>query len=310
MADVLILLAAYNGAEYLRQQLDSILAQDHADWHLVLSDDGSSDETPEILAAYAAAQPEKITLYRSGCRFGNAQNHFLHLLSRFHDAAYILFCDQDDVWHRDKIRKTMEKMRSIETAPTVPALVHTDLRVVDGALRPLDDSFLRYSGLDGRILSLNRLLIQNVVTGCAMMINRALAQILCEKLPEKDVMMHDWFLAVLASACGTVGFLNEATIDYRQHGANTVGAKNSRSLAYLKSRLSQRLIRDSVFSGAAQAALILRHYSRHIPEENRKILAAYASLPRKNWFSRRYTYLKYGFYKHGFARCVALFLFG
>ena len=310
MPEVLILLAAYNGAAYLRQQLDSILAQDYPHWHLILSDDTSSDETPEIMGQFAAAFPKKVTLYRSGHRFGNAQDHFLHLLSRFHDATYILFCDQDDVWHPDKIRKTLETMRQVEKDPMTPTLVHTDLRVVDGQLRPLDSSFLHYSGLDGRILSLNRLLIQNVVTGCAMMINGALARIVCEKLPDRDVMMHDWFLAVLASACGKTGFLNEATIDYRQHGANTVGAKNSRSLAYFKSRLSQRLIRDSVFSGAAQAEMVLSNYSAHILAENRKILAAYASLPRKNWFSRRYTYLKYGFYKHGFVRCIALFLFG
>lgn len=310
MSEVLILLAAYNGGAFVRQQIDSILAQDYPYWHLVLSDDGSEDGTVEILERYAAEQPEKITHYRSGIRFGNAQNHFLHLLSRFHDAPYIMFCDQDDVWHPDKIRRTLDKMREVETDPVQPVLVHTDLRVVDENLRELDSSFLHYSNLEGSCMKLNRLLIQNVVTGCTVMINRVLADIACEALPEHDIMMHDWFLAVLASACGKNEFLPETTVDYRQHGHNTLGASNSRSLSYVKSRLSQRIIRASVFSGTRQAEAILRCYARHIPEANRKILAAYASLPRKNWFARRCTYLKYGFFKKGLIRCGALFLFG
>lgn len=310
MREVLILLAAYNGGAFIGEQINSILAQDYSHWHLVLSDDGSEDCTPEILERYAAEQPEKITHYRSGIRFGNAQNHFLHLLSRFHNAPYIMFCDQDDVWHPNKIRRTLDKIREVETDPVRPALVHTDLRVVNGNLEELDSSFLHYSNLDGSGMKLNRLLIQNVVTGCTVMINRALAEIACEALPEQDVMMHDWFLAVLASACGKTGFLAEATMDYRQHGHNTLGASNSRSLSYVKTRLSQRIIRASVFSGARQAEAILRCYNRHIPEENRRILSAYASLPEKGWFARRYTYLKYGFFKKGLIRCGALFLFG
>lgn len=310
MPEVLILLAAYNGGGFIRQQIDSILAQDYPYWHLVLSDDGSEDQTPEILSRYASDHPEKITHYRSGIRFGNAQDHFLHLLSRFQDAPYIMFCDQDDVWHPDKIRRTLDKIREVETDPAQPVLVHTDLRVVDEDLRELDSSFLHYSNLDGSRMELNRLLIQNTVTGCTVMINKALADIACEALPAQDVMMHDWFLAVLASACGKTGFLPEATMDYRQHGHNTLGASNSRSLSYVKSRLSRRLIRASVFSGARQAETILRCYARHIPEENRRILSVYASLPEKDWFARRYTYLKYGFFKNGLIRCGALFLFG
>ena len=310
MPTVLILLAAYNGSAYLRRQIDSILTQDYSRWHLILSDDRSSDDTLDILTHYANSMPDKITLYRSGRHFGNAQDHFLHLMTKFQDADYLMFCDQDDVWHPDKIRITLEKMRALETDPSIPTLVHTDLRVVDQSLRELDPSFLHYSGLDGNCLSLNRLLIQNVVTGCTAMINASLARTVCESLPKQNIIMHDWFLAVLAAASGKIGFLNDASVDYRQHGQNTVGAKNSRSLSYLRSRLSQRIIRASIFSGARQAEAILSSYGRYIPEGNREILRAFASLPQKSYFVRRYIYLKYGFFKHGLARCVALFLFG
>ena len=103
MKKITVLLAAYNGEKYLEQMIDSIIAQDHTDWHLVLSDDGSDDRTPEILKKYSESMPDQITLYRSGTRFGNPQQHFLHLIDRFHDTPYVMLCDQDDVWDEDKI---------------------------------------------------------------------------------------------------------------------------------------------------------------------------------------------------------------
>ena len=121
MSTVLILLAAYNGQKYIGEMVDSIICQDYTDWHLILSDDSSSDSTFSILEDYANKYPEKITHYKSGKKFGNAQDHFMHLLSLHNDAPYIMFCDQDDVWHKDKISKTLAKMKEIEIEET-PAL--------------------------------------------------------------------------------------------------------------------------------------------------------------------------------------------
>ena len=225
---VYILLAAYNGCAYIREQIDSLLLQDHTAIKIILSDDGSSDDTLKILNEYAQKYPEKILHYRSGVRFGCAQKHFMHLLGVFQDAPYLMFCDQDDVWHTDKVRKTLAKMQKLENGEMVPTMVHTDLRVVDGDLKEISPSFWKHSNLDGSRLALNQLLVQNVVTGCTMMINRPLAQLACRSVPQK-VLMHDWWLALLASACGRTGFLTEQTIDYRQHGNNSVGAKDVRS---------------------------------------------------------------------------------
>ena len=95
-----ILLAAYNGSKYIREQMDSILNQTDTRWHLTVSDDGSTDGTLSILDAYAAQFPEKISVYRSGIRFGNARDHFFHLMRRC-TAPYILFSDEDDMWRPD-----------------------------------------------------------------------------------------------------------------------------------------------------------------------------------------------------------------
>ncbi len=229
---ILILLAAYKGGRFIRPMVDSILAQDVGGWRLILSDDG--EDTAPILQEYADKYPDKITHYRSGRRFGSAQKHFMHLLEQFGGQAdYIMFSDQDDVWHPDKVRLTLRLMEQAETDPALPVLVHTDLRVVDGQLHEMDPSFQHYSGLDGHRLALEQLLVQNVVTGCTMMINAAAKRIAFPYPP--CAFMHDaWLVMKTMKAGGAFGIIREPLMLYRQHGGNVLGAGdvNHSSLHY------------------------------------------------------------------------------
>lgn len=309
MDRVLVLLATYNGSKYIRQMVDSVLAQDYEDIFLVLSDDGSTDDTAEILEEYACKHPDRVTHYRSGLRFGNAQNHFMHLLRQFHDTPYIMFCDQDDYWHPDKIRKTLAKMQEIEKTG-LPAMVHTDLRVVDGNLKLMDSSFMHFSKLRGDRLALNQLLVQNVVTGCTMMLNRTLAELACKHLPQGEILMHDWYLALIAAAMGTTGYLDEATIDYRQHGNNVVGAKNTRSISYILKKIKNDGVRTAMVQTYTQAKVFDSCFGSILDNNTRKTVQAYAAMGNKNGFSRRINYVKYGFLKCGIQRIVAQFIWG
>lgn len=307
MSTVRILLATYNGEKYIGEMIESILAQDYTDWQLVLSDDQSKDGTVAILEDYAGKYPDRITHYRSGLHFGNAQGHFLHLLNQFPDAPYIMFCDQDDVWHNQKVSATLKKMQEIEK-PGTPALVHTDLRVVDGQLREMDPSFLGYSGLSGDRVELKHLLVQNVVTGCTMMINRTLAELANAHMPEGKILMHDWWLALIAASMGTVGFLNQATIDYRQHGNNTVGAKDTRSLSYILKKIRNDGVRKAMEATYAQAEVFLEAFGDQLAPEQQQVVADYAALKHRNAMGRRVGFLKGGYYKYGARRIVAQFL--
>lgn len=304
---VCILLASYNGEEYIRPMIDSLLAQDYGNVRIVLSDDDSTDATAEILAQYAAAHPDRILHYRSGQRFGCAQKHFMHLLRSFHDAPYIMFCDQDDVWHSDKVRKTLSVMQKTETAQT-PVLIHTDLRVVDREGKALSPSFCAQSALDGNRTELNQLLVQNVVTGCTVMINRTLAELACREVPVEAIVMHDWFLALVAAACGKVAFLDEATIDYRQHGNNSVGAKNVYSPAYLLHRLRSQSMRDALKKAAAQADAFLKTYEDLLSEAQKETVGAFASTKDAPLLQRDRIYVKYGLLKKGLVRRTAQLL--
>ena len=307
MSTVRILLATYNGEKYIGDMIESILAQSFTDWQLVLSDDQSKDHTVSILEEYAAKYPDRIMHYRSGLHFGNAQGHFLHLLNQFPDAPYIMFCDQDDIWHNDKVSATLQKMKEIEKSG-VPALVHTDLRVVDGQLQEMHPSFLAYSGISGERMELKQLLVQNVVTGCTMMLNRPMAELANAHMPAGKILMHDWWLALIGAAMGTVGFLNQPTIDYRQHGNNTVGAKDTKSLSYILKKIRNDGVRKAMEDTYDQAEIFLEAFGDLMAPEQRQVVADYAALKNRSAMGRRLAFVKGGFYKYGLQRIIAQFI--
>lgn len=309
MGNVLILLATYNGEKYVKEMIDSIIAQDYTDWSLILSDDGSTDSSRDILDEYASKYPDKITHYRSGQKFGNAQSHFMHLLSTHRDAPYIMFCDQDDIWHSDKVSKTLKKMKEIEE-PNTPCLVHTDLAVVDGELNEISNSFCKHSKLDGNRLKLNQLLVQNVVTGCTMMINKPLADLSCEKPLPKEALMHDGWIALICSVFGKSAFLDEPTIDYRQHGNNSVGAKNVTSLPYLIDRFKSKAMKNSLKNAAIQAKAFLDSFGDQILDEKRVVIEDFAKTADCSAFKRNRIYLKHRLFKCGAIRIIAQFIGG
>ena len=235
---VQILMAVYNGEEYLCEQVDSLLSQTFGDWELLVSDDASSDGSLAILQEYAR-RDERIHVVLEGEHYGSAKRHFMALL-RLADAPYVMTCDQDDVWDPDKIEVTLRAMRDAEEGKGErPLLVCTDLRVVDGALREISPSFLAYSGMDASTPSFGYFLASCLVTGCTMMVNRHLLGLLQRPARDESVIMHDWWASLIAAAFGEVIHLDRATIAYRQHGDNSVGADRftvRRALAALEDK--------------------------------------------------------------------------
>lgn len=223
-AKIDILLATYNGAEYISQQIDSLLGQTNQDWRLIAHDDGSTDKTVEILKGYQIAHPNKVVILEDGVKCGGAKNNFSHLLVHS-SAPYIMFCDQDDVWLKDKVDLTFKRMLDeASRRPGKPILVHTDLMVVDKNLNAIASSMFSYQCLSREIVSLDELVVRNNITGCTMMINREAVDV---SLPiPSAAVMHDWWIACrVTQNDGLVVFIDIPTIRYRQHGKNSVGAK-------------------------------------------------------------------------------------
>ena len=294
-----ILLAAYNGEKFIREQLDSILGQTDMRWHLTVSDDGSTDGTSEILGAYAARFPEKIAVYNAGMRFGNARNHFFHLMRRC-EAPYILFSDQDDVWHPDKVEKTMRALLAAEgeAGADTPVLVFTDLTPVDEALQMIAPSLTKMQKQYTDVIDYRALLMQNVVTGCAMGINQALAELAGQCADPSRVIMHDWWLGVVAARFGRVVYVDRSTVRYRQHGGNSVGAKDVGSVGYVVDQLTRlRETRQAIARKKAQARLFHTTYARSLVADDRVFLTTFTRSRSGPLFYLRYRKLIYGFWR-------------
>lgn len=265
-----ILLATCNGKQYIREQIDSILTQSFSDWHLTVSDDGSTDETIAIIDDYQFRYPEKIRRICSRKIFGTARDHFFWLL-RNCTADYICFSDQDDVWKPDKLQLFADRMREMEETEgkNTPILVFSDLCVVDEALNVISDSIMYLQQQKANVADYHELLFKNVVNGNAMMINRALADISLQCLAPEKTIMHDWWTAIAAAKFGKISYIDCATVLYRQHGGNDVGAKKARGIGFILRKLTHlKMLLASFDQKAAQARVFLDTFRGELePEE-------------------------------------------
>lgn len=278
-----ILLGTYNGAEFLDQQLNSIAAQTHGNWRLIARDDGSTDRTMEILIGFQARHPDKVVVVEDGDGNLGLMKNFSRLMEGS-DAPYAAFCDQDDVWVPEKLELSLARTRELERdhGAEVPLLVFTDLEVVDENLQTIHESFWRSQGLKPeRCNLLNRLLLQNVVTGCTVLMNRALLRKAAPIHPAAE--MHDWWVALTAAAFGVAGFVSRPTVRYRQHGQNIVGAR-SMALAMLPQLMRQFFSgystnRRKILNRFVRGSAFLESHAETLSAEQRRLLEAFLKIP-------------------------------
>ena len=299
-----ILLPTYNGERFISKQIDSILAQSFQDFRLYILDDGSTDTTFSIVKEYARRNPGVIFAEQNEVNSGGAQSNFIRLMMRIKD-DYVMLCDQDDVWMDDKIELSLEKAEEMERAYgyTTPILVHTDLTVVDEELKIISESYKSMANLDYRFNRLNNLITMNVPTGCTIMYNRALADLITV---EPDFMvMHDWWVSLIAAAFGEIGCVNTQTVLYRQHGGQVVGAKNVLSIKYIRYVLSHiSVMADKLNNSYRQARSFLKIYSEDLTGVQLELFSAHSSMPRYSKLGKIITMIRYNTFLCGVARKV------
>ena len=305
-----VLLATYNGASFLREQIDSVLAQQAVDIHILAHDDGSTDSTDEILAEYAAKHPQRFRVLQDDVRTGSAKGNFAHLL-RASSAPYVAFCDQDDVWLPEKVSLSMDAMRLLETqqGTATPLLVYTDLRVMDEALRTISESLWQTNYLrHATSPTFAQLLTENVVTGCTALLNRPLVTLM--RTMPAAAQMHDHWAALLTCGLGAMKAVPQATVLYRQHTSNVVGAIGPQpSLAAKLSRfVSRRGASDRAMQFAhdrAQAESLLQLHGERLPQEHRETIEAFLALPSQTKLQRLRTVTRYGLWRTDPQRRIA-----
>lgn len=307
---VAILLATYNGEKYIRTQIDSIINQTYTNWKIFLSDDGSTDSTLSILKDYVLKYPEKIVLLSKEKPTGSAKKNFMYMLSCVKDYDYVMCCDQDDFWISNKIEITLQKMLEIEKDTSKPCLVHTDLEVVDGELNTISNSFFEFSSLSGERDKWNNLLIQNIVTGCTMMINHAMVDYAMRNCNVDKILMHDWWIALIAACIGNIGFVNQPTIRYRQHGNNSVGAKNSKDVSYILQQVNKgKKNTQAIIDTMIQAEEFVNVFENDIEKDIFEKIRSYAQLRNESKLKKLVFIVKNDIWKNGFARKIAQIIF-
>jgi glycosyltransferase involved in cell wall biosynthesis len=217
-----VALCTYNGAAYLGAQLASVAAQSRCPDELVVGDDGSRDATVEIVRAFAATAPFPVRLEVNARNVGSTTN-FEAVVGRC-AGDVIALADQDDVWHPRKL----ERLEAALAGAPAAGAAFSDARLVDGALRPLGRTLWEEIGLDAAMRrelaegrGLRLLTRKSVVTGATMLFRAAERPLL---LPVSPRAVHDAWFALLLAAVGPVVSVDEPLIDYRQHGANQIGA--------------------------------------------------------------------------------------
>ena len=291
-----ILMATFNGEHYVGEQIESIQRQGYRNWRLLVSDDCSTDGTVDVVRRYARTD-SRIYIVSDGLKHGGAKQNFFSLLGRC-DAPYCMFCDQDDVWLPFKVEITLKAMRRIEEelATELPCVIFTDMKVVDGNLNVVDDSFEHYSSIDPARTKFSQVIAQSLGAGCTMMINEASRDAALRLETLDGVVMHDWWLTLIAAAFGRIGHIDEPTLLYRQHGSNEVGA-----LEYspVKRVGHFDLMKKSVSATVLQAHAFLDCYSDLLGSDMTKVIREYVAMGHSTGFTSIWHLVRSGCWKKG-----------
>lgn len=308
-----ILMATYNGEKYLEEQIESILNQTYNNFTLYIRDDDSSDNTNRIIDKYIQEYPNKIVQIKDERIASSACKNFMYLLEHVYNLneyELFMFADQDDVWKDNKVYETIKKYIEI-TDKEQPILIHTDLEVVDCNLDLINKSYMKYANLKSKKSMLNNYLIQNNVTGCTSFINKSLVDLV--KFDIVNIRMHDWYFALLASVFGKIIFIDEATIKYRQHRENVIGAKKANSIKtiYRKimNHLKKGIIKKDLNELFIQAESFKKHYYNLLDAKNKNIIDDFCRIKNSNKIKKILIINKNKFYKHGIIRIIGELIF-
>ena len=257
-------MSVYNGHKYLKEQIDSILNQVDVDVELYIRDDGSSDQSFEIIEEYCSLY-NNIHL-DSGENIGFRQS-FITELKNSGDCNYYAFSDQDDYWEKDKLISACKMIEKIMDDKDLPVVYYSNLSVSDENL-----NIYRTTDLEKRKNSLESIIMRRSIAGCTMVFNKAMLRYVNMAETTDDMLKrgHDSFILTLCYAVGGKVVCDEqAHIRYRQHNNNTSGSSNG-----IKQRIKKEwnALVNKKGSEPAIAKSILQNWVSSIDDEMRNTL--------------------------------------
>ena len=285
---VSILLATYNGARFLAEQLDSIERQTYLNWRVYASDDGSSDGTYDVLVAYRERWGAGRLRISHGPRRGHAANFISLLNEAAIEADYYAFCDQDDVWFEDKLERALKSIAS--ECEDKPALYGSRTELINE-----EGHHIGLSLLFRRKPSLKNALVQNIAGGNTMVFNKATLECLRLIPQTEDLIAHDWATYLLVSACDGVIFYDaNPSVRYRQHADNIIGSNNG---------FTDRIVRlvwlykGRFLTYSENNLSLISHAVSKIPDPNRLEIENFRKLRGQSLISRLISLRRSGIYR-------------
>lgn len=266
-ATVCVLMSTYNGEKYLQQQIDSLYAQKDLTVRILVRDDGSSDATQSILT-HNQESNNRFCWYTNG-HLGSAAS-FLDLIAAAPEADYYALCDQDDVWDDDKLKCAVEMLAQNDQKK--PLLYYSNLRVVDEDLGFHRNAHERPWVMKNKYSAL----VDVVATGCTMVFNRPLLELLRDRMPQA-CKMHDEWIYLVCRFFGQTIYDYEPHISYRQHSSNVLGLQlNKYSLSWLKRKIA-RVYEENWHPRSVNAQSFYVSYSDVLSEKDLKKVAKVAA---------------------------------
>lgn len=257
---VAILLCTYNGEQYIREQVESIIGQTHTNWSLWVSDDGSRDRTLDIIRECMSGSMQLLSI-RRGPSVNSSCNFMSLIYAEDIQADYFAFCDQDDIWHPDKIARALKWHTSVSA--NEPNLYGGRTHLVDA-----DGVSIGESPLFTHPPCFANALVQSIAGGNTMVINRKARELLC-KVQNADVVSHDWWAYILVTgAGGNVYYDPHPSIDYRQHNANLVGKNTGFKAKWIRAR---KLMSGAFREWSGQHIFFLNQIYELLPRNNQQI---------------------------------------
>lgn len=287
-----ILLATYNGEKYIKEQVESILNQTYENIQIIISDDCSTDKTRQVLKEYE--NNEKIKIFYQEKNLGYVKN-FEFLLKQVESNLYML-SDQDDVWKKEKVEKSVEKIESEKLD-----LVFGDLEVVDENLNTLYKSYNRYMHLIHKIKKYQKdyrlQYLYNCMTGCTIISRKNWIDKVLPFPTDSKYTIHDYWLGLVIALNGKVGYIEEPYILYRQHGKNQVGSKKASKTA---SKLEEvRNISINTRIGTFETYVMHEEiFDEKLRKQNKKALEYFKMLKNKKNFNFRQWGIFFRLYKY------------
>lgn len=295
---VIILLATRNGAEFLRKQLQSYSEQTYSNWELLVSDDGSTDDTVEIIHEFAKRVPQRVVIC-AGPQQGFWQNFVSLVRNDDLDGDLFAYSDQDDIWFKEKLAKAVSWFA---TRPgDLPTLYFTRTELIES-----DGSVTGLSPLFARPPVFQNALVQNIGGGNTMVFNSAARQALRKTPPGTELISHDWWTyQVVTGIGGRAHYDPWPSLQYRQHGQNLVGSNIG---------LRARLIRLMAFANGRVLMWnrvnlnVLGQMRDMLTADNARVLDRFAQAREAPLLSRLVLLKKSGVYRQRTLENIGLFV--